>query len=446
VTRLPAGRQAGNSQEETMKATRILFTIALTAAILVPAAAGARIYVPIDQPSDQKFPIAIADLRGSDGAKIADIIRNDMELSGYFRVLDPDAFKAVARKEGVSIDTIKFSYWTAIEAGALVKGEIKSDGGKLNVTLRLFDPFLKQMLVGKQYRADKKNMRQIAHRFSNEIMLALTGVWGCFDTQIAYTAITGKKSKAIYVMDMDGNGPYAVTKGKTISMGPVWSPGGDRLAFTSYMQNNPDVYISNLSGGALKRISIGGSNITPAFSPDGGTVAFSSSAAGAANLYTISANGGSAHRLTVSNSIDLSPDYSPDGGSIVFASERAGGLHIFRMGAGGGGVSRLTFVGYQNDMPSWSPIGDKIAFAGRDMGTFDIFIMNTDGSNIQRLTIGTGSNEHPSFSPDGRMIAFSSSREGGAAIYLMRADGSNQTRVSKGNGMLPEWGPQKRPE
>jgi len=429
-----------------MKATKILFTIALVAAILAPTAAGARIYVPIDQPSDQQFPIAVTDLRGSDGEKISGVIRNDMELSGYFRVIPADSFKAYSRKEGVSIDTIKFDYWAAIEAGALVKGEVKSEGGKLNVTLRLFDPFLKQMLVGKQYRADKKSLREIAHRFSNEIMLALTGVWGCFDTQITYTAITGKKTKAIFVMDMDGNGPYGVSKGKTISMGSVWSPGGDRIAFTSYMQNNPDVYISNLSGGALKRISIGGSNITPAFSPDGGTVAFSSSANGSANLYTIASGGGSAHRLTVSDSIDLSPDYSPDGGSIVFASERAGGLHIFRMSAGGGGVQRLTFVGYQNDMPSWSPIGDKITFAGRDMGTFDIFIMNADGSNIQRLTIGTGSNEHPSFSPDGRMIAFSSSREGGAAIYLMRADGSNQTRVSKGNGILPEWGPQKRPE
>ncbi|MBN1282951.1 MAG: Tol-Pal system beta propeller repeat protein TolB [Proteobacteria bacterium] len=429
-----------------MKNRKIFFTVALMAAMLLPMGAWARIYVPIDQPSDQKFPIAVADLRGSGGRDMAGIIRNDMELSGYFRVLSEDSFKDVARKEGISIDTIRFDFWTAIEAGALVKGEVSSEGGKMTVTLRLFDPFLKQMLVGKQYRADKKSMREIAHRFSNEIMLALTGIWGVFDTRISYTAVSGKKSKEIYVMDMDGHGPFAVTKNKSINMGSAWSPDGGRLAFTSYLKNNPDVYVSSLNGGNLHRISIGGSNITPAWSPDGGIIAFSSSAAGTANLYTISPGGGAARRLTAGSSIDISPDYSPDGGSIVFASERAGGLHIFRTSASGGGVQRLTFVGYQNDMPSWSPIGDKIAFAGRDMGTFDIFIMNADGSNIQRLTIGTGSNEHPSFSPDGRMITFSSSREGGAAIYIMRADGSNQTRVSKGNGMLPVWGPQKRPE
>ena len=425
-----------------------LLTLAVMLTVILPAVAQARIYVPIDQPSDEMFPIAVADLQGGGrGRKIAEIIRNDMELSGYFRLIPTDSFKSVARKEGISIDAMRFEFWSAIEAGAIVKGSVKSEGGKISVTLRLFDPYLKQMLVGKQYRARKKDLREVAHRFSNEIMLALTGRWGVFDTRIAYTAVTGKRRKGIFVMDMDGHGAGGITKNKTINISPAWSPDGGKIAFTSYLRNNPDIYTTSAGGGRMKRLSKGrGTNITPAWAPGGGKIAFSSSVGGTVNLYTMSSNGGRTHRLTVGTSIDISPDYSPDGGSIVFASERAGGLHIFRMGAGGGGAQRLTFVGYQNDMPSWSPIGDKIAFAGRDMGTFDIFIMNTDGSNIQRLTIGTGSNDHPTFSPDGRMIAFSSTREGGGSIFLMRADGSNQTRVSKGNGLLPEWGPQKRPE
>ena len=425
-----------------------LLTLAVMLAVILPVVAHARIYVPIDQPSDEMFPIAVADLQGGGrGRKIANIIRNDMEISGYFRLIPTESFKSVARKEGISIDTMRFDFWAAIEAGAIVKGDVKSEGGKISVTLRLFDPYLKQMLVGKRYRARKKDLREVAHRFSNEIMLALTGVWGVFDTKIAYTAVTGKRRKGVFVMDMDGHGAGSITKNKTINISPAWSPDGGKIAFTSYLRNNPDIYTTSAGGGRMKRLSKGrGTNITPAWAPGGGRIAFASSVGGTVNLYTMSSNGGRTHRLTVGSSIDKSPDYSPDGGSIVFASERAGGLHIFRMGAGGGGAQRLTFVGYQNDMPSWSPIGDKIAFAGRDMGAFDIFIMNPDGSNIQRLTIGTGNNDHPTFSPDGRMIAFSSTREGGGSIFLMRSDGSNQTRVSKGNGLLPEWGPQKRPK
>jgi len=424
-----------------MKKIMVLIAFAI---ISIPGMSMARIYIPIDQPSDQKFPIAIADFDGSHGDKISEIIRNDLDLSGYFRIIPPSSFKSVAKKEGISQDTIRFSFWTAIEAQALVKGEVKREGGKLVVTARLFDPFLREMLVGKQYKAEKKHLREVSHRFSDEIMHSLTGIPGVFNTKIAYTAVTGKGRKGIYVMDMDGHSPFAVTKNKSLNLSPSWSPAGDEVVYTSYVKGDPDLYITKLGSRRMRKItSRMGSNITPAWSPNGGAIAFASSISGVSNLYAKRPSGGNARRLTNSRSIDISPSYSPDGGQIVFASERAGGLHIYKMPSGGGGAHRLTFVGYQNDMPSWSPMGDKIAFAGRDMGTFDIFVMNADGSNIQRLTIGSGSNENPSFSPDGRLIAFSSTRVGGPAIFLMRADGSNQIRISKGNGLLPSWGPWK---
>lgn len=424
---------------------KILVLVAL-AAVLIPSTAFARIYIPIDQPSDQKFPIAIANLEGdSKGEKIAEIIRNDLDLSGYFRIIPSGSFKKVAGKDGISQDTIRFSFWTAIGAQALVKGEVSKEKGKYVVTARLFDPFLREMLVGKQYKAKKKHLREVAHRFSDEIMHALTGIPGVFNTKIAYSAVTGKGRKGIYVMDMDGHNPFAVTKNKSLNLSPSWSPTGDEVVYTSYIKGDPDLYITKLGSRRMKKLtSRMGSSITPAWSPNGGGIAFASSITGISNLYVKRPSGGKARRLTKSRTIDISPSYSPDGNQIVFSSERAGGLHLYKMPAGGGGAQRLTFVGYQNDMPSWSPMGDKIVFSGRDMGTFDIFIMNADGSNIQRLTLGAGSNTHPSFSPDGRLITFASSRAGGPAIYLMRADGSSQVRISKGNGLLPSWGPWKQ--
>jgi TolB protein len=411
--------------------------------LLAASGAHARIYIPVDQPSDKKFPIAIPDLKGGGkGEEVADIIRNDMKLSGYFDVIDPSLYDDMASKDGQNITDIKFSYWAAIGAQALVKGEIASESGKIVATIRLFDPVSREMVVGKQYKLDKKDMRQMAHRFSDEIMEALTGVRGVFNTKIAFAAATSKKSKEIFVMDMDGYSPFAVTKNKSINISPSWSPDGSRLVFTSYMNNNPDLYITSVGKGGMTKITTGRcANITPAWSPKGDVIAFGSSITGITNLYTVSPSGGTMHRLTTNSSIDVAPGWSPSGTEIVFSSERAGGLHLYKTSVYGDGPQRLTFVGYQNDMPDWSPMGDKIVFAGRDMGAFDIFIMNPDGSNIQRLTIGTGNNEHPTFSPDGRYVTFSSTREGGPAIYIMRADGSNQTRVSKGGGILPAWGP-----
>lgn len=417
-----------------------LFTFSL----LYSATAFARIYIPIDQPSDQKFPIAICDLAGgSDFSKdIPSIIRHDLELSGYFNVIPTTAFKSNAEREGITAESIRFSYWSSIGAQALVKGGVESQGGKYIVTLRLFDPLVPQMLIGKQYTFTKKELREVAHRFSDEIMEALTGIRGVFNTKIAYTAVTRKGGKDIFIMDMDGENSKKITNLKSITMSSAWSPDGSRLVFTSYTRGSPDIYTISADGKGLKQIvGGGGSKLTPAWSPDGGRIAFSSSAPGEADIYTVSPNGGGATRITNARGIDISPTWSPDGGAMIFASDRTGGLHLYRMSAGGGETHRLTFVGYQNDMPGWSPMGDKVAFAGRDMGAFDIFIMNPDGSNIQRLTVGSGNNEHPSWSPDGRFVTFSSPRGGETAIYMMRADGSNQTKISKGNGMLPEWGP-----
>lgn len=418
--------------------------LAIASFVLISISAQARIYIPIDQPSDQKFPIAICNLAGGgDMAKdVPSIIRHDLELSGYFNVLPMGAFQSQAEREGITADSIRFSYWTSIEAQALLKGSVESQGGKYVATLRLFDPYIPQMLVGKQYTFTKKEMREVAHRFSDEIMEALTGIPGVFNTKIAYTAVTKKGGKDIFIMDMDGENNKRITDLKSLTLSPSWSPDGTRLAFTSYTRGSPDLYVSSADGRGLKQLVGGsGSKITPSWSPDGSKIAFSSSTSGESDIYIISSAGGAPKRLTSSKSIDIAPTWSPDGGSIIFSSDRTGGLHLYRMSSSGGSEQRLTFVGYQNDMPNWSPMGDKVVFAGRDMGTFDVFIMNPDGSNIQRLTVGAGSNEHPSWSPDGRFIVFSSSRGGELGIYLMRADGSNQTKISKGNGLLPEWGP-----
>lgn len=406
----------------------------------------ARIYIPIDQPADRKFPIAVADLHREKGSRkatkeISEIIRNDLQLSGYFLVIPPKGFKKAAEKEGVTQDTINYGFWKSINAQAIVKGTISKEQGKDIITLRLFDPFMGQMLIGKKYKGNKKQWREVAHRFSDEIMRALTGIEGVFNTRIAYTVVS-KKGKEIAVMDMDGYANEQLTKNKSINISPTWSNDGKKLVFTSYLRGNPDLYMLKIGSKKISQLTKGsGGKITPSWSPRGDIIALASSASGIANIYTMSPNGGGVVRLTNGSAIDLSPTWSPDADSIAFASERAGGLHIFRMTNTGQNLKRLTFVGAQNDMPSWSPMGDKIVFAGRIGNRFDIFTINPDGGNLQRLTINAGSNEHPTFSPDGRFVTFSSTRSGSPVIYIMRRDGSNQTRISEANGILPSWGP-----
>ena len=430
------------TEVKAIKATmkKFIFVIVLFLALPVYA----RIYIPIDQPSDKPFPIAVPNLKGkkSVAKQIAGIIRHDLFLSGYFLVLDPSIYRYHARKEGVLPDEINYKYWSGIEIQALVKGEITKKKNEFTIELRLYDPIISKMLIGKRYTGTKNDLREIAHRFSDEIMKELTGLKGVFTTKIAYSAITKRGNKDIYVMDMDGHNPKKLTNNHTVDISPNWSPDGEKIVFTSYMRDNPDLYVVNSDGSGLKQI-IGnsGASITPAWSPNGKFIALSSSIKGDSDIYLTTPEGKKLWPIVKGGRIDIAPTWSPNSNEIIFSSERAGGLHLYKVSAKGGKVKRLTYVGYQNDMPAWSPLGDKIVFSGRDMGAFDIFIMNPDGSNIQRLTIASGNNEHPSWSPDGRWITFSSTRTGGRAIYIMRADGSHQIRISERYGALPEWGP-----
>ncbi len=417
-----------------------------TAIIFAAQTASARIYIPVDQPSDKPFPIAVTDFvneGGSGGAAedIPEVIKNDLTLSGYFQLIPKEAF--LEKGNGFTADSINFAQWTSIEAGGVVKGRVKKEGDKYTVQIKLFDPYSAQMLVGKQYSATKKDLRSVAHRFSDEIMLALTGMRGIFNTKIAYSASTGRGSKAIYVMDVDGENNQRLTKDSSINIGPSWSPDGSKLTYASYKKGSPEIYAMDLGSGNVRQITRNGNtNITPEFSADGKSIYFASSLAHSTEIFSAPASGGGRLRqITDVGGINLAPRFTPDGSTMVYGSTRAGRLHVYKGSPESGAAQRLTFVGTHNDSPDISPDGTKIVFCGQDSGAFDIFIMNSDGTNIQRLTVNSGSNEHPRWSPDGRYIVFSSTRPEGAGIYMMRADGANQVKISKGGGVLPDWSP-----
>ncbi len=423
---------------------RILLIALMLGYSLIPLTSHAKIYILLDEASSRKFPIAVPEFQSAGGRssdmtkEITELVKTDLNLAGFFKVLDEASFLSPDH----DTDQIDFSKWTAIEAHALIKGIVSSSGGKLILEMRLYDTQTKELLLGKQYKADKKDYPTAIHRFMDELMEALTGTRGPFSSQIA--ASCGKSfARQIVVMNIDGTGMRTVTKMKSNSISPNWSPDGGNLVFTSFATRWPEIYSISSSGGDLHQLTNNQStNITPAYSPDGSRIVYASSASGDTELYSMSRSGRDTQKLTSVVNIDLSPSWSPDGSQIVFSSERAGNLHLFVTGADGSGSSRLTYTGYQNDQPDWSPDGRKIVFTARDRGAFDLFMMNADGSMIQRITRDEGNNESPSWSPDSRYITFSSARSGGSGLYIMMADGSNQTAIPDTGGCInPDWGP-----
>lgn len=93
----------------------------------------------------------------------------------------------------------------------------------------------------------------------------------------------------------------------------------------------------------------------PALSPDGRKIAFASDRDGNPEIYVIDVDGGNLRRLTDDPAIDEYPTWSPDGQWIAFHSNRDGDFDIYIMRPDGSDLRRLTDDPADDMQPAWSP-------------------------------------------------------------------------------------------
>jgi TolB protein len=426
--------------------------IALCLITLCAAAAQAQVRGEIIGAGLQKYPIAISPLKntgaGADPNRIstgvADAIVYDLDLSGWFRVLDRSAYIEDPQKSGDTLGAFDFKDWSTIGAVGLVKGRFAVQGDELTVELRLFDVAQAKELIGKRYVAKAKDFRRIAHKFADEIINQFTGTPGVFNTRIAYVSTAGGRFKEIFIAHLDGSERFQVTNNRTINLFPSWTPDGKSILYTSYKDRSPGLYHFELfSGKEVKWAPANGRYIGGQISPDGQYIAATLEQAGDTSLYLLDANGKMIRRLTSDPGLEVSPSWSPDGKQIVFVSDRSGSPQLYILDVASGNSRRLTYSGSYNTAPAWSPRGDRVAYTGRVGRRFAIFTIGVDGGEARQLTSDSYDSEDPAWAPDGRFIAFSSNRAGRAHLYVMQAGGENQRRLagSGGDDTKPSWSP-----
>lgn len=436
-----------------LKKRNYLFFVFFTAIFIISGArssAMAKVYIDIDAPGFQQFPIAVSDFQMKNSQPvqatdtrpgIADHVRNCLTLSGIFNVLDKKSFLN-GIEPGLS-EAIRFSDWTLIGADFLLRGDVLVKGGNVDVFGRLYDVTRGQMLFNKQYAGKKDDLQAIARSIAADILFELTGEKGDFDTGIAFVIKTNAKQD-IYIMNYDGSGLKNITSQQNIVVAPRWSPNGQYLAFTSYKSGRPEVYLLNVKTGREKKVSsFNGLNLCGSFSPDSRKLLLTLSKDGNEEIYALDIDTMALKRLTRSYAIDVSPAWSPDGGKIAFVSNRSGSPQIFTMDTEGNNVRRITFQGNYNTSPSWSPRGGRIAYEGLINHKYQIFSVDEEGDNLIQLTFDDADNEYPSWSPSGRQIVFSSRQGAKSRISIMNANGLN-TRVLKEDKaylVMPSWSP-----
>ncbi len=428
--------------------------ILLILAALPVNASPARAVMEIDitEGNLRPMPVAIAPFLGAGGdgsrlaAAVAEIVASNLERSGLFRPLAPQA--AIERIANIDRPP-RFEDWRAIGAEALIAGRVSETGGRqISAQFRLWDPFAGRELAAEAFQAPADSWRRIGHMISDAIYERLTGENGYFDSRIAFIAENGPKDKRVKrlaVMDQDGHNLRYLTDGASMALTPRFSPDSREITFTAYSGDRPNVRRIDIATGRQSVLAeFPGMSFAPRFSPDGRRIVLSLQREGATNIYEFSLADRRLRQLTFAQSIDTAPCYSPDGRFIVFESDRSGRQQLFVMNADGSGQRQITGGDGRYSTPAWSPRGDLIAFTKQFGSSFLIGVIRPDGSGERILTEGYH-NEGPSWSPNGRVIAFfreAPGQDGGPRLYTIDLTGYNERPLpTREFASDPAWSP-----
>ncbi len=462
----------------------LAFLSAMPLSPAVRAESSESIIISIDNPSFRKVVVAVPDFFPDASVSKQEIrdfaisgaaeLRRLLQYSGLFKIIAEQAFadglkqlekryKTAKDADWISdlqgLNANDWAQWKAVGAESLTLASLKQlESGALVLSVKTYDIMQRKQLLAKQFTATGDYL-SIIRQYADFILETYTGKPGIFNSKLAFV---GKRSargpKQIFIADFDGSNIKQITRGTEPHLSPAWSPDGRYLAFTSFENRSPNIYVFDTKTKTISRITNRmGLDSGANYSHNGQLIAFTGARGGDTDIFVIDRSGANRKRLIQGSGLDVDPKFSPDGSKIAFVSGRFGNPHIFVAEIKWTSDSsvkvirdkRLTYAGWYNSTPDWSPDSDKIAFGGydKDIDRYDIFLMNPDGSQLERLTLKSGDNESPSWSPNGQLIVFQSNRIGDSnrkgvpGIWIMNRDGSNQRKLDINiyEAQTPAW-------
>ncbi len=263
--------------------------------------------------------------------------------------------------------------------------------------------------------------------------------------QVAYVRqsndiMTDDTRSSIWISDTDGNSHRPLLSSQKSYFSPRWSPNGDRLAYVSNVEGQPQLYVRYMDTGQTALVTNVVSSLSSiAWAPNGKTIAFTMSVKSDDKPFSIK--------------MPKKPKgatWSPDFEYITKARYQADGqgvlepayTHIFVVPSDGGTARQLTSGDFQHRSSlSWAPNSEHIYFSAyrKDDWEYaaaeaDIFAIDLQGS-ITQITDYPGAESEPVVSPNGKYIAYSRRDDKKLAyrnryLHVMDIDGTNDRNLS----------------
>jgi serine/threonine-protein kinase len=202
---------------------------------------------------------------------------------------------------------------------------------------------------------------------------------------------------------------------------PKISPDGTKIAWITEKNLNQDVWIWDVARETPTLLTLNERNDGyPVWSPDGQRIAFSSDRQGNFSaIYCKTVDGiGKTEQLGFVPNRWIWPCFWSDDGKelIISAAEVSLNFDIRMLSTEGEGTSKLLLGEEHNEIgPQVSPDGNWMAYASDESGQFDVYVRSFPEVDKFRQKVSTNGGSSPLWSPDGSVLYY---RSGGAVMAV----------------------------
>ena len=223
-------------------------------------------------------------------------------------------------------------------------------------------------------------------------------VWAPEADRVAYVS-DSDGSPDIYMVELATGQATRLTFSEEREVVGDWSPDGQWLVFTE--EGRDGLLLRNPTG--VNRIELtDGADSNPVWSPKGDRIAFTRETERGHDIYVLRPTksdnwADDTDEVAVANGEydELEPAWSADGRRLAFVVKFDDQSDIFTVLTDGSEREQLTYNTVDDLMPVWSQRGDKIAFVSYAYGSSEILYMNRDGTEQIRLTTTELTDSHP---------------------------------------------------
>lgn len=401
--------------------------------------------------TDRATPIAVVPFGWQGGTvlptEMSEVVGSDLRNSGYF--------EPIPRQNMISLPTqaseVIYRDWKALGAQYVLVGNIVPAGGRLQVQFALFNVTTEQQVMAGNVSGSTDQLRDMAHYIADQSFEKLTGVKGAFSTRMLYvTAERFSVNNTRYTLqrsDYDGQRAVTLLQSREPILSPRYAPDGRRIAYVSFEQKRPRIFIQHIDTGRREQITnFEGLNGAPAWSPEGNRLAFVLSRDGNPEIYVMDLGSRQLRRVTNNMAIDTEPFWGADGQTIYFTSDRAGKPQIYKTSIGGGEPQRVTFAGNYNANPKLSADEKMLVMIHRQDGFTNFKVAAQDltrAGSAPRILSGTSLDDSPTVAPNGTMLIYATRQQGGGVLMLVSTNGRVRVPIPTVQGDIrePSWSP-----